>query len=114
MPVIKDDYRHLDPAGIAMAMEQKAHLESYDQSARILEGTLSITERGPKELRPQVPEELRGALLWGMTNMNRPAKTKAEQIADFKRLQSIGYIAKDAPCRVYENGECTVIESTEL
>ena len=114
MRIIKDDDRYLDPAGVAMALEQKAQLETWNQSARILEGTLRIEERGPKELRPDVPDELKGSLLWGMKNMRRVPKTREEQIKDYKMLVRMGYLSESAPCRVTIDGETTIVDPSEL
>lgn len=62
MGIIKNDSRETEAKGdVGSALDHKRYLES--RSEEILDGRLSIEERGPKEFRPQLPEEMRSTFV---------------------------------------------------
>lgn len=96
-----DDRRVYNEPGLAEELRQnKAEIES--DAALYLSGIKAFApgKDEPSEFRPEVPDNMKGALLRGLVKTHhRPSETKEECLTRHERLKSSFLLDKDAPVR---------------
>lgn len=85
-----------------MALANKRDLEM--QAHRILRGDLTISERGPREYRPEVPWALQGVLLRGMRAVGERHDTREDAERKHALAVKMGYLSPDVEVEYRDDG----------